>query len=237
MIDIHTHILPGIDDGSANLNQSMDMAKIAYEVGFTDIITTSHYMENIYEADTKDRRYLINNLSDELNKEGINLKLYNGAEIYFTEEFPDMIARGLIPTLAGSKYVLFELPLTDKVVYLDSLLFKLKKMGLVPIIAHPERYQIVKENIDITEEWIDNGALLQCNYGSILGIYGKHAKKTLLTLLKKDRVTFLGTDAHSTHLYANMDKILKLYKKKIGNKKLEELTEINPKKIINNEDI
>ena len=238
MIDIHTHILPGIDDGSENLNQSVDMAKVAFQAGFTDIITTSHYMETIYEADTKERRLLINTLSSELDKEGINLKLYNGAEIYFSDEFPEWIEKGIVPTLAGSKYVLFELPLTDKVVYLDSILFKLKKMGLVPIIAHPERYQMVKENVDITEEWIENGALLQSNYGSILGLYGKQAKKTLLSLLKKDRITFLGTDSHSPYgVYANMDKILKQYKKKIGDKKLVELTEINPRKILNNEDI
>lgn len=236
MIDIHTHILPGIDDGSGDFNQSLLMAGEAYNAGFTDIITTSHYMTNVYETNSDARFNLISEFQSLLNKNKININIYNGAEIYFSEEFPDLIANGTIPTLAGSQYILFELPLSKNVTYIDSVIFKLKRMGYKPIIAHPERYQIVQDNFELANEWISYGALLQCNYGSMIDVYGKSARKVLLKLLKNHMVTFLGSDNHRAGaIYAAMPKIVDKLKKKIGEDYFYELSEANPRKIIEND--
>ena len=120
MIDIHTHILPGIDDGSRDFDQSLIMAGEAYNAGFTEIITTSHYMTNVYEADKTTRVKLLEKYQRLLDKNSIEIKLHNGAEIYFSEDFPELVKSGLIPTLADSQYVLFELPLRSKIIYIDS---------------------------------------------------------------------------------------------------------------------
>ena len=238
MIDIHTHILPGIDDGSKSFEQSLMMAKEAQEAGFTDIITTSHYMTNIYEANTNVRIDLIEKYRELLASNNINIKIYNGAEIYFSDDFPELINNGVIPTLADSNYVLFELPLQSKITYVDSTIFKLKHMGYIPIIAHPERYVVVQNDIKLAFDWVESGALLQLNYGSALGFYGRNAKKTFYKLLKNDLITFLGSDNHRTEqIYANIPKIIKILNRKIGMDKVKELTEINPKKIIEHQSI
>ena len=233
MIDIHTHILPGIDDGSKDFEQSLIMAGEACDAGFTEIITTAHYMTNVYEADKEKRQDLIGKYQNFLEQNNINIKLYNGAEIYYSDEFPELVQDGTIPTLAESQYVLFELPLHTKVTYIDSCIFKLKRMGYIPIIAHPERYSVVQEDISLAKDWIECGALLQSNFGSAIGFYGKNAKKTLFKLLKEDMITFFGTDNHRIgQTYANMPKIIKILQRKIGEEKLYELSEINPRKII-----
>lgn len=233
MIDIHTHILPGIDDGSKDFEQSLMMAGEAYNAGFTEIITTSHYMTNVYEADKSTRLKLIKKYQKLLEQNNIDLKLYNGAEIYFSDDFPELVKSGIIPTLANSQYVLFELPLRSKIIYIDSCIFKLKQMGYIPIIAHPERYAVVQNDINVAKEWVECGALLQSNYGSAIGFYGRYAKNVLFKLLKNDMITFLGSDNHRVgQIYANMPKIIKILKRKIGEEKLKELTEDNPKKII-----
>ena len=233
MIDIHTHILPGVDDGSRDFDQSLIMAGEAYNAGFTEIITTSHYMTNVYEADKPTRVKLIEKYQRLLDKNSIEIKLHNGAEIYFSEDFPELVKSGLIPTLADSQYVLFELPLRSKIIYIDSCIFKLKQMGYIPIIAHPERYAVVQNDIHLAEEWAECGALLQANFGSVVGFYGRSAKSTLFKLLKQDMISFFGSDNPRTdQIYANMPKIIKKLKRKIGEEKFYILTEENPKKII-----
>ena len=118
----------------------------------------------------------------------------------------------------------------------DDILFLLKNMGYEVIIAHPERYKFVQEDIEYAKKWVDRGCLLQANYGSIVELYGKEAKKTLKKLLKLDLISFLGTDTHKQGtIYKEIPHILKKLKKYISEEKLYELTEINPKKILENE--
>lgn len=237
MIDIHTHILPGIDDGCQNPEESIKMIQEAYENGFTDIITTSHYIFNgSYNVNKQQRKEIIEALQSIINARNLDLTLYNGAEAYITPELSLLFKEGIISTLADSKYVLFELPLNSKVIYTDKIITDLRDNGYIPIIAHPERYEIVQKNPDKAKEWIDMGAYLQCNYASILGRYGIESKKTIIKLLKKDLITFLGTDCHSSgSIYNEMDEILHEFKKYISKERLSELTTLNAKKVINNE--
>ncbi len=239
MIDVHTHILPGIDDGARNIEDTIEMVKEAKKAGFTDIITTSHYIENEYNVNKENRKVIIEAIQEELNKEDIEIKLYNGAEIYITNELLDLVEDGVAPSLVESRYVLFELPLSgSKVIYLDQVIEDLIVAKYTPIIAHPERYDIVKDNPNIAVEWVKKGALLQSNYANIIERYGHKSKQTLLKLINANAIHFLGTDTHRPNtIYAQMDDILEEFRKEIGNEKLNELTTINPQKIINNEKI
>lgn len=236
MIDIHTHILPSIDDGSSSVEETFDMLNEAYDAGFTDIITTSHYITEQFEVNKKERDFLIQALQKKVDVSSIDLTLHNGAESYIMPELASYYEDGIIPTLANSRYVLFEFPMNSKVIYGDAVISELRSKGYIPVIAHPERYSFVQKNIDIAFEWAENGAFLQSNYGSIIQKYGKEAKKTFLKLLKSDVITFLGTDCHARgSVYSQMDDILDELSKHIGNDKIDELTRINQLKVINDE--
>lgn len=239
MIDVHTHVLPSIDDGPKEISDTILMIKEAKQAGFTDIITTSHYIENAYDVNKKYRKKIIAAIRPLLKEEKIDIKLYNGAEAYITNNLLDFIKNDYVPTLAESRYVLFELPLSGpKVIYVDSVIEDLITAKYVPVIAHPERYGIVKENPNVAVEWVKKGALLQSNYGSITEKYGKEAKQILIKLLEANAVHFLGTDAHRPEsIYTQMDELISEYEKIISKEKLEELTTINPQKIINKEKI
>ena len=118
-------------------------------------------------------------------------------------------------------------------------IYELKIKGIIPIIAHPERYDYVEKNPNLVLEWIEEGALLQSNYGSIIGVYGSGPQKTIKKLLKKDLIELLATDIHypNNKIYLNMDKIRKKLKKLITEERFIELTNTNPKKIIENKEI
>ena len=238
MIDVHSHILPSVDDGANDINETFKILEEACNAGFSDIFATSHYIEGEYEFNKTDREFIIEALMQKIEEEGLNIKLHIGAEGYISSDFPKLIEAGEVPTLGNSRYVLFELPLRAKVMYTSEVINKLLNMKLIPIIAHPERYEIVQDDPSIAIDWIDDGALLQCNYASIIGRYGLTAKETLFKLLDTNAVHFLGTDNHRAgSIYTKMSEIKKEFIKRIGKDKFYELSEINPRCILNNEEI
>ena len=235
MIDFHSHILPGIDDGSKNLEQSIAMVNEAKKVGFTKIISTSHYMENYYECNEKNRKELLEQVQKNVN--GIELCL--GNEIYITNNIIELLQNGQASSINGTKYVLFEFPLiTTRPMNDKEVIYRLVENGYIPIIAHPERYPFIQENPDYLFELEEMGALFQANYGSIIGMYGLKAKKTLKILLKNNLISFFGSDVHKPEqVYNKIPKIIKKLKKVISDEEFIEFTEINPQKVLNNEDI
>ena len=219
MIDFHSHILPGIDDGSRSIEQTIRMLKEAKEAGFTKIISTSHYMEGYYESDETERIELLN----EVQKNISGIELYLGNEIYITNNMIDLIQNKQASTINNSKYVLFEFPLSAKSMNDKEVVYRLIENGFVPVIAHPERYSYVQDNPEYIEELAEMGALFQANYGSIIGMYGKKAEKTLKKLLKNDLIRFFGTDSHRIdQVYTKMPKILKKLHKVLSDEEIED---------------
>ena len=234
MIDFHSHILPGIDDGSRSIEQTIRMLKEAKEAGFTKIISTSHYIEGYYESDEAERTELLN----EVQKNISGIELYLGNEIYITNNMINLIQNKKASTINNSKYVLFEFPLSAKSMNDKEVVYRLIENGFVPVIAHPERYSYVQDNPEYIEELAEMGALFQANYGSIIGMYGKKAEKTLKKLLKNDLIRFFGSDSHRIdQVYTKMPKILKKLHKFLSDEEIEEFTVINPQKVLNNEEI
>ena len=227
MIDFHSHILPNIDDGSTSMEESIKLIKEAEQAGFTGIISTSHYLQNYYECDEEERKSLL----DKLNVGTPNL--YLGSEIYITTEIVELIEDKKASTINNTQYVLFELPMNSKPLFVKDVVYKLIESGYKPIIAHPERYSYVKEDIEFAKELKDMGALFQSNYGSVIGMYGSSAKKTLKKLLKEDLISFLGSDVHKAgQIYPQIPKILKKLQKWISPEKLEQITTLNAKKVL-----
>lgn len=237
-VDIHSHILYGIDDGSKSLEESIEIIKQHIEMGFKDIILTPHYIENSkYETNNKEKKKLLETLKKELKKQNIDINLYLGNEVFVNNTLE--IDKEKIEKLNNSKYLLIEFPMGEKPKNINNIIYELKIQGIIPVIAHPERYTFVQEHPNIVDEWVEEGALLQSNYGSIVGVYGENAKKAVKKLLKKNVISVLATDIHypNNKIYQNIEKSRKKIKKIIGEEKYIELTITNPKKIIENKEI
>ena len=164
------------------------------------------------------------------------MNLYLGSEIYVTEEMIKLIEQQKASTINGTDYLLFELPMSSKPLFAKSIVYNLMERGYRPIIAHPERYSYVKEDITFVKELKDMGTLFQSNYGSAIGMYGIETKRTLKKLLKNDWISFLGSDVHRAgQVYPEIPRIIKKLGKWISSEKLEELTTLNAQKVLNNE--
>ena len=231
MIDFHSHILPQTDDGTISIEETINILKEAKRVGFSKVISTSHYLEGYYESDENERNDLLN----KIKQENVGIELYLGSEIYVSENMLEFLKEKKASSINNSRYVLFELPMGNETVLAKEMIYRLIENNYVPIIAHPERYSYVQDNPEYVNELLDMGAMFQSNYGSIIGLYGKKAEKTVKKLLKENLVQFLGSDVHrEERVYIFMPKILKKLKKIISSEKLKELTEINPQKVLDN---
>ena len=237
MIDLHCHILPSIDDGSKGVDESLEMAHEAYNCGFSSIFCTSHFMEENH-IDQDENQVILNNLREKLIYESIDLNLYSGNEVYISTEVMNWINRSEFQTLNHGKYFLMELPMGSKVSYLNPIIFKCALNGLVPIIAHPERYRFVQDDPNSLIPFIESGVLFQMNYGSIIGLYGREVLKTAKILLKSDMIHFFGTDAHRKNsIYIKMDYIFRILRKLIDEVTINNLSLINPQIVFENGNI
>ncbi len=240
MIDMHCHIIPKVDDGSKSIDISIEMGRLAKECGYNAIFATSHYI--IHDNETENNEYMqkINELNEKLKEENVDLQIYPGNEVFFTNNILELIQEKKICTLANSKYILVELPLFTKVIPLNVYdeFNRLQDAGYVPILAHPERYEFVSEDINTIVKLIEAGVLMQSNIASIGGKYGRHAKKNIKKMLKYNMVHLLGSDSHSTSVYENYNKYIEKIKKVIKDEKIiSDILVENPNKVLNNEKI
>ena len=236
MVDFHIHILPGIDDGSGSIEETITLLKEAEENGFDKIILTPHYLEDTYEVNEENRNVLLSKLKKCIPE--IVLDLYLANEIYVTHNMLDLLKEKQASTINNTKYVLFELPMTRNISNLNSIIYGLLENKYIPVIAHPERYKYVQEDPNMLIDLINLGVLFQANFGSLIGIYGNEAKKTVKLLLKANMIHFMGSDVHRKNtIYPQMNKIMKELKKVISEEKIEELTELNPNLVLQNKEI
>ena len=240
MIEIHCHLLPNIDDGSKSFEESIQTIKKMVSLGVTKIIITPHYIRSTsYNVNNKDKYNLLIELQEKLKKENVEVELFLGNEIFLDEYILEDLKSGNCCTMNSSKYVLIEIPRNDSINNLNDIIFKLTSKGIIPIMAHPERYIIVSKNRNILNEWINLGVLLQVNFESIGGKYGPNAKKNVKYILKNNLAAFLGGDIHhaNSEYFDSFEKNKKKIIKLVGENKYNELTNVNPMKMLNNEKI
>ena len=238
MIDIHSHILFNIDDGSRSITESITILKNMSEKGFTDIILTPHYIiDSKYQNTIKEKEEKIKKLDERIKREKININLYLGNELYIDSNIDKKIGKEAM-SLAKSKYILLEFPMDGEYNNQYGIISGLIEKGYKVILAHPERYLAVQKDISVLDEYKSLGVLFQSNIGSIFGMYGIKAKKTIKKLLKEKYISFLATDIHhESYNYKYLDKIFKKLKKYISSEEIENLLINNPKKVILNKEI
>lgn len=233
MIDIHSHILPCLDDGPKSLTDSLATVRKLVSQGVTDIIATPHYVSetNFVSPKAQNQRVLAV-VKKNLAMEGIKVNVYLGNEIYIDHNILPLLKAGKITTLAGSRYLLVELPLDEEYPNYKDILRDLLDSGYKVILAHPERYVLVQKDFAVAEEIYNMGILFQCNIASILGKYGKGAKKTVKKLIKKKMVFTFGSDIHhagkTDYVALSQKKLSKYYNKD----ELRQLLVTNPRKVI-----
>lgn len=229
MIDFHTHILPNIDDGSRSIEETFNLIEEAKKAGFDKLVLTPHYMEGYYETDVAEREVWLSAISKNLYIKNFEGKLYLGNEIYMTDNMISLLENARASTINNTSYVLFELPLNAEPLNLYDIIYQMQQYKIVPILAHPERYSFMQKEPELLYDLVEKGVLLQANYGSIIGQYGKKAQSLVKKMLENNLVHFLGSDVHRQNtIYKRITECLMEIESITGPEYLDELTDKNP---------
>lgn len=197
MIDIHSHIIPGIDDGSKNMEMTLEMLRAAEKSGTKKIVATPHYLMEYGEAKINEVKDYVEKINSIVNDEGINIEVYAGQEVYFTHNIISDYLEGNIGTINDSRYMLIEFSMRNQEQNLFDTLYELQVRNIIPIIAHPERYKYIINKPSVINDFINEGYLFQMNAGSLEGLFGDSVRKTAEMLVANGIYNFIGSDAHN----------------------------------------
>ena len=194
-VDVHSHFIPGIDDGAATLQDSLDLVRAMSELGYKKVITTPHIMSDYYRNTPEIILGGLEKVRAAIREEGIDMEIEAAAEYYLDHEFEQSIPEKNLLTF-GKNYVLFELPFISEPPMMAEAIFKMQTNGYKPVLAHPERYGFYYNQYEKYQELIDKGVLLQLNINSLIGHYSPETKKISERMINDGLFSFLGSDCH-----------------------------------------
>lgn len=198
MIDIHCHILPGLDDGPPTLEKSLEMCRIAAADGIEAIVATPHMLNGMYAVTAEQVLAGVRALNDSLAAEGLSLRVLPGADVHVDKGLSGCLAEKKVLTLADKgKHLMIELPQDVLPAEIADLLFQIQLKGVTPIVSHPERNVEVQRNPEVLLGLVERGALLQVTAGSLTGAFGSRAEECGLGLLRRGMAHLVATDAHN----------------------------------------
>lgn len=230
MIDIHSHILPGLDDGAKNMTETLHMVLQLYEAGFKTVIATPHVLEGRASLSVAEILAMTEQVRERVTEAGIPVEILPGAENYI---FPDMAKwahDGKLLTLGNiGKYLLVELPMNEIPQYTDQVFFELQVNGLIPVLAHPERYRGLFDEPERLLDWAKKGIFFQLDLRSLSGHYGPQPKLLAERMLHSDLIHVVGSDAHRvSRSEQTYTEALQSVEEIVGKSRLQELAMINP---------
>ncbi|MEB6201977.1 capsular biosynthesis protein [Mammaliicoccus fleurettii] len=196
MIDIHNHLLVGMDDGPQTLEETIDLFTQAKEQGITGIVVTPHHLHPRYNNIFSDVDNAIKDLTSNQQIKDFNIQLYPGQEIRITDKVLEDIDQHQIQGINHSKYLLIELPSNSMPHYTKNLLYEIQTKGFIPVIAHPERNKAIAQDINLLYELINKGALSQITASSLTGELGKNLQKLSIQMIEHNLIHFVASDAH-----------------------------------------
>lgn len=234
-VDLHCHILPGVDDGAKNETISHRMLEMAVADGIGQIVVTPHYKANRHNESKEKIVQLVQEAQQWLDAQGYALKLYTGNEIKYFHGMTNLLKEQKICTLADSFYILLEFTPEDDYSYIRHGVKEALAAGFYPVVAHIERYQTLCSHTEYVEELVDMGAYMQVNAASIEGKLGFVTKHKVLKWIKNGLVHFVASDAHSDeNRIPGLSKSAQIVEKKCGSEAVQELFHDNQQKIIEN---
>ncbi|MDO5408979.1 MAG: hypothetical protein Q4F21_00815 [Lachnospiraceae bacterium] len=236
MIDLHVHILPGVDDGAPYQEISLEMAEQAVRGGVDRLVMTPHCnipeMFDNYNDDDVLRKQM-EDFKRQVEQAEIPLTLYTGMEVFGTPEVPDHLRDGRLLTINDTRYLLIEFPFGGDSMYVTSILEAILALDYIPIVAHPERYRYVQEEPETVDYWIRMGCGMQVNKGSVLGRFGRGAWECSNYLLEEGMVSCVASDAHHSEWRTTyMDEIEQYLITSFGREYTDFLTRLNPERIL-----
>lgn len=199
LVDIHSHLLPGLDDGVKSVEETFYILKVLSKLGYKKVITTPHVMSDHYPNETTDILSRLAYVQDKLARKKIDIKLEAAAEYYLDEDFIEKINNQKKLLTFGKNYLLFETSFFNKPAFLEEAVFNMNAQGYQPILAHPERYSYLQTDSTLIEKLKNMNLLFQMNMLSLTGFYSNDVKKFARNLIKRDLVDFLGTDCHNAY--------------------------------------
>lgn len=241
MIDIHCHILPGVDDGAQTMSDALEMAHLATQSGVRAIIATPHC--NLPGADRRnfidqDFAARFDQFHNAVVSAGIPLHVHPGAEVLCTQDTAALLESGKLMTLAGSRYLLVEFFFDERFEDMNRRLEAISALGAVPVIAHPERYDTVQQNPMAMERWFSRGYILQLNKGSILGRLGRRAYHCSRWLLSQGLAHAVASDAHSPRMRTpHMQELQITLQSLCGEEYADILLHKNPQRILHDQPV
>ena len=197
-IDMHCHILPGVDDGAEDEKTTLEMLRMAYDEGIRVIVATPHHHPKRGMARPAELKESLVKARDLAKRVGEDLRIIPGMEVYFTHDILEESGRSSLKTMGKSHYLLVEFSPGDDFTYIRQGLMQVQMKGYLPILAHVERYGCMVDHSEYVEELVDMGILIQVNAGSITGVSGRKIRKFIHGLMKEELVHLVGTDAHNT---------------------------------------
>lgn len=236
MIDLHSHILPCVDDGSTNMSMSIEMAKIAISDGTTVMACTPHFMPGVYETTYEQMVSAVGQLQQCLADVGLGLRLVTGGDLHVSPDMPDKLASRQLPTLGNTRYFLFEPP--HHILPPNLLKFgqRLMRKGFVPILTHPERLTWIEKHYDVICEMDEIGIPIQLTARSVTGEFGRRPKYWSDRMLEEGRVDIIASDAHNiTSRPPGLSKARDFVLERFGQETAARIFETNPYVILNNQ--
>ncbi|MCM3786683.1 protein tyrosine phosphatase [Neobacillus mesonae] len=234
MIEIHCHILPGLDDGPTSMVRALSLAQSAVAAGITKVIATPHHLNVSHDNPSHHVEEAVQLFNLALREHNIPLQVRSGQEIRIHPRLIDLLNNEELLTLASSKYMLLEMPSKEVPSFFPSLIHELKVRNIIPIIAHPERNAVFLREPELLRQYMSQGALCQITAQSFLGLFGRKVQKWCFHFCKQNGFHFISSDAHDTQRrnFA-LKAAYELLENRFGEEMVEQLT-INARRVWDN---
>jgi len=210
-VDMHSHLLPGIDDGSQSLEESIALIKQMAGLGYQKLVTTPHVMSDYYRNTPEIILSKLAEVREAVAAEGLSIQIEAAAEYYLDEFIMDSLRNNDRLLTFGNNYLLFETSFMNACSYLDDAVFMMQSSGYQPVLAHPERYVYLFDKFDELVRLREKGVHLQVNLNSLNGYYSKNSKKIAERLIEEKMISFLGTDCHGERHLERLEEVMDSY--------------------------
>ena len=233
MVDLHWHLLPGLDDGSSDLAMPLDMAREANADGITTVVCTPHILPTVYENKGPQIKAAVTLLQQALAMEGIPLHLLSGADVHVVPDLLSGLREGRIITLAGSRYLLLEPPHHVMPPQLDDCIFRLQSAGYVVILTHPERLSWIEGQYDAIRAMVHKNVWIQLTAGSLAGRFGRRPRYWAQRILDEGLCHVVATDAHNASTRPpHLANVRAMVEQRVGAREATNIFEVRPRGVI-----